>query len=145
MGRAIADNYTPDVVDAVAGAARELANAHHARTIVFVGHSGGAAIAADMLGRHPGLVAGAVLVGCGCDPEAWRKRRRTETGNPMFDEPTLSLQPLQLARDVARDTVVRLVVGQNDEVVPPAHSHAYATALRERGIDRGDCATGARP
>ena len=69
------------------------------------------------------------------DPEAWRKRRRTETGNPTFDEPTRSLQPLQLARGVGRDAVVRLVVGQNDEVVPPAHSHAYATALRQRGID----------
>jgi pimeloyl-ACP methyl ester carboxylesterase len=135
MGRAIADNYTPEVVDAVAGAARELADAHHARTIVFVGHSGGGAIAADVLGRHPGLVAGAVLVGCGCDPEAWRTMRRRETGNPMFDEPTRSLQPLQLARDVARDAVVRLVVGQNDEVVPLAHSQRYATALRRRGID----------
>jgi predicted esterase len=135
MGRAIADNYTPEVVDAVASAARELATAHHARTIIFVGHSGGGAIVADVLGRHPGLVAGAVLVGCGCDPEAWRKRRRAETGNPMFDEPTHSLQPLQLARDVASDAVVRLVVGQNDEVVPPAHSQAYATALRQRGID----------
>ena len=135
MGRAIADNYTPEVVDAVAGAAGELAKAHHASTIVLVGHSGGGAIAADALGRHPGLVAGAVLVGCGCDPEAWRKRRRTETGNPMFDEPTRSLQPLQLARGVARDAVVRLVVGQSDDVVPPAHSHAYATALRQRGID----------
>jgi pimeloyl-ACP methyl ester carboxylesterase len=135
MGQAIADNYTPDVVDAVAGAARELANAHHARTIVVVGHSGGGAVAADVLGRHPGLVAGAVLVGCGCDPDAWRKRRRMETGNPMFDEPTRSLQPLHLVRGVARDAVVRLVVGQNDEVVPPAHSHAYATALRQRDID----------
>ena len=135
MGRAIADNYTPEVVDALAGAARELANAHRARTIVLVGHSGGGAIAADALGRHPSLVAGAVLVACGCDPEAWRKRRRTETGNPMFDEPTRSLQPLQLASGVARDAVVRLVVGQSDDVVPPAHSHAYATALRQRDID----------
>jgi predicted esterase len=77
----------------------------------------------------------AVLVGCGCDPAAWRKKRRTETGNPMFDGQSRSLQPLTLANDVARGTVVRLVVGENDDVVPPAHSHAYATALRERGID----------
>ena len=58
-----------------------------------------------------------------------------ETGNPMFDEPTRSRQPLHLAPGVARDAVVRLVVGRNDDVVPPAHSHAYSTALRQRGID----------
>ena len=135
MGRAIADNYTPEVVDAVARAARELSDAHRANAIVLVGHSGGGAIAANVLGRHPGLVAGAVLAGCGCDPAAWRKRRRTETGNPMFDGPTRSLPPLNLAREVAPGTVVRLVVGENDDVTPPAYSHTYATALRERGID----------
>jgi pimeloyl-ACP methyl ester carboxylesterase len=135
MGRAIAENYTPEVVDAVASAARELSNAYHATAIVLVAHSGGAAVAADLLGRHPGLARGAVLVGCGCDPTAWRKKRRTETGNPMFDGPTRSLQPLNLASEVAPGTVVRMVVGENDDVTPPAHSHAYATALRERGID----------
>ena len=135
MGRAIADNYTPEVVDAVAGAARELSKAHDASTIVLVGHSGGGAIAANLLGRHPGLARGAVLAGCGCDPAAWRKRRRAETGNPMFDGPTRSLHPLDLAQDVALETVVRLVVGANDDVTPPADSHAYAAALRERGID----------
>ena len=135
MGRAVADNYTPEVVDAVAVAARELSDAHHARAFVLVGHSGGGAIVADVLGRHPGLARGAVLVGCGCDPSAWRARRRAETGNPMFDGPTRSLLPLNLARDVARGTVVRMVVGEDDDVAPPADSHAYATALRERGID----------
>jgi pimeloyl-ACP methyl ester carboxylesterase len=135
MGRAIADNYTPEVVDAVASVARELSSVYHADPIVLVAHSGGAAVAADLLGRHPGLARGAVLVGCGCDPTAWRKKRRTETGNPMFDGPTRSLQPLNLASEVAPGTVVRLVVGKNDDVVPPAQSHAYATALRGRGID----------
>jgi pimeloyl-ACP methyl ester carboxylesterase len=135
MGRAIADNYTPEVVDAVASAARELSNAYQADTIVLVGHSGGAAVAADLLGRHPGLARGAVLVGCGCDPTAWRNKRRIETGNPMFDGPTRSLQPLDLASGVPPGTVVRLVIGQIDEVVPPAHSHAYAAALRARGIN----------
>jgi predicted esterase len=135
MGRAVADNYTPEVVDGVALAARELSSAHHAQAIVLVGHSGGAAIVADVLGRHPGLARGAVLAGCGCDPSAWRARRRTETGNPMFDGPTRSLLPLNLAREVAPGTVVRMVVGDADDVTPQADSQAYATVLRERGID----------
>ena len=135
MGRAVADNYTPEVIDAVARAAREIADVHHARAIILVGHSGGGAIVADLLGRHPGVARGAVLVGCGCNPSAWRARRRAETGNPMFDGPTRSLLPLNLAHDVAPGTVVRMVVGEDDDVAPPVDSQAYATALRRRGID----------
>ena len=135
LGRAVADNYTPEVVDAVARAARELSGAHRAHAIVLVGHSGGGALVADVLGRHPGLARGAVLAGCGCDPSAWRARRRAETGNLIFDGPTRSLLPLNLAQDVAPGTVVRMVVGEDDDVAPAADSHAYARALRERGID----------
>ena len=135
MGRAVADNYTPEVVDAIARAARELAKDDHAHAVVLVGHSGGAAIAASLLGQHPDLARGAVLVGCGCDPSAWRARRRVETGNPIFDGPTRSVLPLDLAPDVAPGTLVRMVVGSEDDVAPPAYSHAYAMALRQRGID----------
>jgi predicted esterase len=135
LGWAVADNHTPEVVDAVASAARVLAMDHDARAIVLVGHSGGAAIAADLLGRHPEVADAAVLVGCGCDPAAWRAARLADTGNPVFSGPTRSLQPVDLADDVSPGAVVRLVVGENDDVVPPAHSQAYARALRERGID----------
>ena len=135
MGRATADNYTPEVVDAVARAARELSKDHHARAVVLVGHSGGGAIAADVLGRHPDVAAGAVLVGCGCDPAAWRARQRAQTGNPTFDEPTRSIQPLAVAKDVAPGVIVRMVVGDKDDVAPPADSQVYAMALREHGID----------
>jgi predicted esterase len=135
MGRAVADNYSPEVVDAVALAARELARAHGAHAIVLVGHSGGAAIAANLLGRHPDLAHGAVLAACGCDPVKWRATRRAETGNPIFDGPTRSLLPLDLAGDVASRAIVRMVVGEEDDIAPPAYSQAYATALRQRGID----------
>jgi pimeloyl-ACP methyl ester carboxylesterase len=135
MGGAVADNYTPEVVDAVASAARALAAEHDTRAIVLVGHSGGAAIAASLLGRHPGVAHAAVLVGCACDPAAWRATRSAETGNPLFRGPTRSLQPLNLADGVAPQAIVRLVVGEDDDVAPPAHSQAYARALRTRGID----------
>lgn len=135
MGGAVADNYTPQVVDAVAGVVRELAKDYRARKTILVGHSGGAAIAANLLGRQPDVAQGAVLVACGCDPRAWRATRWAETGNPIFDGPTRSLLPLDLAPDVAPGTIVRMVVGQDDDVAPPQHSRAYATALRERGVD----------
>ena len=135
MGRAVADNYTPEVVDAVARAARQLAKDQHARATILVGHSGGAAIAANVLGRHPDIARGAVLVACGCDPSAWRARRSAETSNPIFDGPTRSILPLEVGSAVAPGTVVRMVVGQEDDVAPPAYSQTYATALRQHGID----------
>ena len=131
LGGAVADNYTPEVIDAVAVATRELAEDYHARATLLVGHSGGAAIAADLLGRYPGVAHGAVLVGCGCDPRAWRSKRRAETGNRLFDEPTRSLLPLDLAHVVAAGTIVRLIVGQDDDVAPPVYSRSYAVALQD--------------
>lgn len=135
MGRAIADNYTPEVVDAIAGAGRQLAKDYAARAIVLVGHSGGGAIVANVLGRHPDVARGAVMVGCGCDPSAWRVRQRAQTGNPMFDGPTRSILPLSVAGEVGPGTIVRMVVGEKDDVAPPADTEAYATALRKRDID----------
>ena len=80
-------------------------------------------------------VEGAVLVGCGCDPSAWRARRRAETGNSFFDGPTRSLLPLEAADAVAPGAIVRMVVGEDDDVAPAAYSQSYAAALRKRGID----------
>lgn len=135
MGRAVADNYTPEVVDAVAAAARELAAKYDARAVVLVGHSGGGAIAANVLGRHPDVVDAALLVACGCDPEAWRGRMRAQQPGSVWDEPIRSLMPLSLVGGIARDARVRLLAGANDDVILPEDIRGYAAALQERGID----------
>ena len=134
-GWAIADNYTPAVVDAVASATRQLREKYHARAVVLVGHSGGGAIVANVLGRHPDLVDGALLVGCGCDPEAWRSRMRVQQPGPRWDQPNPSLLPLSTAGQVRSVTLVRLIVGAEDDVAPPEDSRKYAQALQRRGID----------
>jgi pimeloyl-ACP methyl ester carboxylesterase len=135
MGRAVGDNYTPEVVDAVAAAARQLASKYDARAVVLVGHSGGGAIAANVLGRHPDVADAALLVACGCDPEAWRARMRARQPRSIWDGPISSLMPLALVDDIAPDTRVRLLQGANDDVVLPDDNRKYAAALRERGID----------
>jgi pimeloyl-ACP methyl ester carboxylesterase len=134
-GRAIGDNYTPQVVDAVATAARDLKGRYAASAVILVGHSGGGAIVANVLGRHPDLADGALLVACGCDPEAWRARMRAQRPAPMWDERNPSLMPLTLVDGISRDTHVRLLVGEKDDVAIPEDSRRYAAALQDRGID----------
>jgi predicted esterase len=133
MGRAVGDNYTAEAVDAIAGATRQLRDIFHARAVVLVGHSGGGAVVANILGRHPDLAEGALLVACGCDPEAWRSRMRAQL--PIGNEPNPSLMPLSLVGQVHRETLVRLIVGAEDDVAIPDDSRRYAEALRRRGVD----------
>ena len=135
MGKAVGDNYAPEVVDAVATAARHLAAEYDASAVVLVGHSGGGAIIANVLGRHPDIADAALLVACGCDPAAWRARMRAQQPGSVWDEPISSLMPLSLVDGIARDTRVRLLAGENDDVILPDDIRTYAAALRERGID----------
>ena len=135
MGMAVGDNYTPEVVDAVATAARRLTAIYNASTVVLVGHSGGGAIAANVLGRHPDSATTALLVACGCDPEAWRARMNAQQPDPIWAGPTSSVMPLSLVDGVAPEARVRLLVGGADDVALPQDSRKYAEALQARGID----------
>ena len=61
-GRAIGDNYTAADVDAVTSAVTALVDTYLPGRVFLVGHSGGAALVADMIARHPGIAVGVVLV-----------------------------------------------------------------------------------
>jgi fermentation-respiration switch protein FrsA (DUF1100 family) len=89
----------------------------------------------DAVARHPDLADGALLVACGCDPEAWRSRMRAQQPGPRWDEPNPSVLPLSTVAQVRAGTMVRLIVGAADTVTPVEYSRNYAEALRRRGID----------
>jgi pimeloyl-ACP methyl ester carboxylesterase len=135
MGYAIGDNYTPEVVDAIAVVVRELKATYQARAVVIAGHSGGGAIAANLIGRHPNDVDAALLLACGCDPREFMTRWTRE--HPGFPKhlPNPSLLPLDLAPDVSPRTRVRMVFGEKDDVVRLVSSEAYVNALKARGLD----------
>jgi predicted esterase len=138
LGDWAGDNYTSEIVDAVARAAEQLRNESAARAVFLVGHSGGAAIAADVIGRHPGLAQGALLVSCPCDVPAWRaymKSQRPASQASIWEGPVPSLSPVALAAAVSPATRVRLVVGAADDVAPPRFSEEYRDALSQHGID----------
>ena len=135
MGYGIADNYTPRVVDDVAAAIHQLQTQYRPRATVVVGHSGGAAIMADLLGRHPDIANAALLVDCGCDPVKGRARWKAKQGDPIFDRPNPSLLPLEMAAFVSLKVKVRLIVGALDDNALPEYSDSYAQALRAHGVD----------
>ena len=135
MGVAIGDNYTPHVVDDVDAAVRQLKARYHAGKVIVMGHSGGGAITADLIGRHPADVDAAVILSCGCDPNEFMTRWVREHPRFKMIQPNPSLLPLDLAPRVRPRVHVRMVIGDKDDVVLLPASQAYFHALQARGVD----------
>ncbi len=133
-GRTTGDNYTPEVVDAVDQAIGQLREKYQPGRIVLVGHSGGAAISADLLGRHPETADAALLVSCPCDVAAWRRHMKARQGSEIWDAPVTSLSPMDLVPSVSPSARVWMVVGAEDHIAPPALTNEYAAALRAHGV-----------
>jgi predicted esterase len=134
-GATTGDNYTPEVIDAADAVVNELKTKLRARAVVLVGHSGGAAIAANMLGRHPSTAQGALLVSCPCDLAAWRTHMMKLQKNPIWLAPVRSVSPIEMVSSVAAGVHVRLLVGSNDDVAPPELTRKYGAALQAHGVD----------
>jgi pimeloyl-ACP methyl ester carboxylesterase len=123
-----ADNFTGTNIDIVADAVVRLKAHHKADRLVLIGHSGGAAMAGVMLGRHPGLADAAVLVACPCNVPAWRVM------SGRYDMAWTSESAIDYVAKVPPLTRVSVLVGAGDKVTPPILSKEYAEALKRRGI-----------
>ena len=121
------DHYTAVNVDAVAGALKSLKGHYGGARLVVVGHSGGAATLATILGRHPGVVDTAVLVSCPCDLVTWRASR----GRSMWNN---SLNPDKFVSKVPAQTRVFLITGSSDSNTRPSLAQAYYGKLKQRGV-----------
>ena len=136
QGLTTGDNYTPEVVDAIAQVIDQLKARFRPSFTVLVGHSGGAAITGDLLGRWPSEVNAALMASCPCDLVAWRKHMmQMRNNNPIWSAPVNSLSPIDLACKVPPSVRVRLLVGGDDSVAPPELSQHYAQALRSHVND----------
>lgn len=140
-GLATGDNYTPQVVNVIGQSVQQLQAKFQPSATLLAGHSGGAVIAADLLGVFPSLAQAAFLVGCPCDVPAWRKYmaktqlKRIGPFSALFLLPAKIVSPLDLAAQVPRSAKVRLIVGSRDATAPPRFSQEYASALRGNGVD----------
>lgn len=131
-GEAVGDSYNARNTDSVAAAIGELKRRYRSRKVVVAAHSGGAAIAANVLARHRRLIDAALLVSCPCDVGAWRKSMFALTQEPAFEGEVESLSPIDQVGKLSSRVRVTLVVGKQDPVAPPTLSERYqAAAMRE--------------
>ena len=134
-GWALADNYTPEDIASVAAGAKALTGKYHAADLTLVGHSGGSAIAADILALYPHLARGALLVSCPCDVPAFRWSMMKYQWNPLWLIPVNAVSPQDHVAQIPADTVVRMVIGSADPVTPPRLTYAFADKLKADGGD----------
>jgi predicted esterase len=133
-GNTTGDNYTADRIAAVAASIRRLQQRYRSARTILVGHSGGAAIAADLAGTYPGLIDGMVLVSCPCELPEWRRHMKTVSPTPLWDQPVKSLDPIMLVGGIPAKLRTAVLVGGDDKTTPVPFSRAYAEALTLRGI-----------
>jgi pimeloyl-ACP methyl ester carboxylesterase len=133
-GDATGDNYTSDVLHQLDVAIRQLKNELRPSITVLAGHSGGAAISADLMARDNDLAGAALLVSCPCDVPAWRQHMKTLYPYPQWDQPVPSVSPMDVVDGISPKARMSLVVGQNDTTAPPEFTQSYAERLRKHGI-----------
>jgi len=121
-----ADHYTAKNIDEVAAVVKNLAGRFQASRVLLLGHSGGAATSGVIIGRHPGLASGAVLVACPCNVTIWRSNH---AGRPWRQ----SESPHSWADKVASSTHVIALTGSRDDNTSPQLADAYINALGSRG------------
>jgi len=128
------DDYTAANVARVAGALAALRQAHRPRHVVLVGHSGGAATAALVLGRHPGAADAALLLGCPCDVPPWRRHRDAQRGHG--DRPWhASLNPLDFVASIPQATPVIVATGMRDDNTLPLFARRWTEKASAAGVD----------
>ena len=122
------DNYTRDNIAGVGGAIAALRAHYQPRRVVYVGHSGGAAIGGVLIGKMQRLIDAAVLVSCPCDIARWLSARK----KPPWPA---SESPLSYAGRVPRETRVNVIAGSTDTNTFPAQAEGYVRTLMRRGVD----------
>lgn len=133
-GLATGDNYTPEAIKSLLAAIVAARSLYGARDVTLVGHSGGAALAADLLEVDPKLASKLMLVSCPCDVSAWRTRMARQQFNPAWLLPVRSVSPMQGVERLRSDLILKMVVGEHDAVTPPIFTLTFADRARSVGV-----------
>ena len=120
------DSYTAENIAEVGGAIGRLRLRYKPDRVIMVGDSGGAAIAAVLLGMKPNLAEGAVLVACPCELVSWRG-----SGRPWIH----SENPIRWTEKVGPRVKVIALTGAKDSNTFSELAQSFVEALRVRSID----------
>ena len=118
------DNVTERNVEAVANALQALRAHYKVTRVVVVAHSGGAATAGVILGKFPGVIDDAILVGCPCNMAQYRAGRSFR-----------SLSPDQFVAGVPKRSKVIALTGSRDDNTYPQLAAGYVAELVAQGVD----------
>jgi pimeloyl-ACP methyl ester carboxylesterase len=119
------DQYTADNINEVGAAIEHLREKYNPGQVIIIGHSGGAATAAVLLGMKPALADGVVLVSCPCDLVAWRTGKRTWRR---------SEDPMRWVAKARPPVKVIALTGSQDQNTSPELAQTFVAALRAAGI-----------
>ena len=111
-----------DQIKLSARAIKKLKEHYQPDELILIGSSGGAHLTAITLGRIPGLVDKAILVGCSCT-----------SGWPNDLSPWES--PLNQIKNIDPNAKIILITGDKDEVTPAWQAEAYAKKAKKRGLN----------
>ncbi len=122
-----ADNWTRPTVESIGMAIERLRTRFRPKTVVLVGHSGGAAIVAVLAGLKPDIGDAVVLAACPCDLNAWRAGR---PGQAWTSE-----DPMRWVSRIGAAMKVRAMTGSRDDTTPAPLARDFVAKLQARGID----------
>lgn len=133
-GSASGDDYTKEVTIDVVAAIASLRQEFAASSVVLVGHSGGAAISANVAAASPGLIDSLILVSCPCDVPAFRRHMARQQFSPFWLWPSDSESPLDTVNTMAPTTQIFALTGEQDSITLVDYARAYTDAALRRGL-----------
>lgn len=129
-GMTTGDNYTREVLAAINGHVSELKDKFNPSKVVLVGHSGGAAISANLLAEYPEAYAAALLIACPCDLQKWRAHMKALRPHAkIWDKDVSSLSPIDEVERMGDEVRLTMIHGDQDEIVPVEIARRYADKL----------------
>ena len=134
-GLTMGDNYTVEVVRAIASVISTIKEEESITQTIVMGHSGGAALTALLAASNPGLVDRSILIACPCNLEAWRKSMETLTNNPNWSNPMGGLSPMDYISKLDLRKEIYLYVGENDATTPPFLTTEFYNATNRLGAN----------